>query len=543
MHAGKWMRAVRAFFIEDQSGQTLPLVALFLTAMVGFAGFVVDVGHVYVVQEQIQNSANAAALASAGYVYTSNAAPTSSITVADQYAATGSVNPNPYVKTAPLVQQVCINALMPTGTTCTASSAANAVRVTQTAKVNTYFMGLFGYHTVSTSATAMASMVGGQAQPWNVAIVLDGTGSMNNADPNCGSGVTEFKCATTAIQNMLSAASPCAPTYTTCASAHSNLRITLFSFPGISTSTVSNDTTGCTQPTFMQYTLPKPGNTSYSPLSYTQSGTTWTGTYQIVPFSSDYYSASSTNNLNTSSTLVSAVTKCMAPIQTLSSSTGALQSGTSNGGVTYFAAPMYAAQSALLAEQAANPGSLNALILLGDGQANMTSQSKNFPGQQGATFTSGSPGTATPTGNGTYPDVTDECQQAILAAQSAANAGTRVYAVAYGAESQGCSSTTGASGPPGSWGTDNTTIATGTNQAFTATSITPCITMENIASNLKYFYSDYDQSDAGTGVDLTCIDNAHQVVSLNDIMLSILSDFLIPHLIPPNTPYTVVSHS
>jgi len=38
-------------------------------------GLVIDVGHAYVVRGQLQNSANAAALAAAGYVYTSHPHP------------------------------------------------------------------------------------------------------------------------------------------------------------------------------------------------------------------------------------------------------------------------------------------------------------------------------------------------------------------------------------------------------------------------------------------------------------------------------------
>jgi Flp pilus assembly protein TadG len=543
--------AILNFLFLDQSGQTLPLIALFMTAILAMAGFVVDVGHVYVVQEQLQNSANAAALAAAGKVYTSNTATVNSTTQADLYGGTGTENPNSYETTAPVIQQVCLNLLMPSGTTCTSASVANAVRVTENASVNTYFMKLFGVKTVATSATAMASMIGGEAQPWNVAIILDATGSMNSADPNCGSGVTQFQCATTAIKGMLAAASPCDPGAPTCVASNANMHVALFSFPGISTNTVSNDTTSCNTPNFMQYTLPLPGLTSYTPISYTQGGTTWTGTYEIVPFSSNYYSPSSPNNLNAASTLVNAVNGCMSPIVYGNSGTGGLLGAPSNGGVTYYAATIYAAQSALLAEQTANPGSKNAIVLLSDGQANIPPPQPSlgfpgdFPGELGAKLASGSTGYTTPgvNGPGLYPDIKDECQQAIQAAQDVTTAGTRVYAVSYGSEVDGCSSTFGSSGTTGSYGTDSTTVAIGLNAPFTATTITPCITMENIASSLDYFYSDYNQYDVGSGVNKNCVDNAHAVSNLNDILLSVVSDFLRPRLLPNNAPYTVVKPS
>jgi hypothetical protein len=274
------------------------------------------------------------------------------------------------------------------------------------------------------------------------------------------------------------------------------------------------------------------------PPSYTSGSTTWTSTYEIIPFSSDYYSSTAPNHLNTNSPLVQAVTGCMTSATQFQSEVGGLYgspSGT-NGGITYFAPAIYAAQSALIAERAANPGTQNAIIFLSDGQANVTSGANDFPSQQGGSLSAGSVGYTTPGSNGpgVYPDFNDECQQAIVAAQYAASAGTRVYAVSYGAEGDGCSYTFGTTGTRGSYGTDNTTVATGNNAPFTAATITPCITMENIASSLQYFYSDYNQADAGTGPDRNCIDNSHAVSSLNDIFMAILADLTKPRLLPNN---------
>jgi len=42
-------------------------------------------------------------------------------------------------------------------------------------------MKLFGYSQLNVAATATASMQG-QSQPWNVAIILDATGSMSTND-------------------------------------------------------------------------------------------------------------------------------------------------------------------------------------------------------------------------------------------------------------------------------------------------------------------------------------------------------------------------
>ena len=81
---------------------------------------------------------------------------------------------------------MCLNALQPSGTTCpTTNPPPNAVKVTESTTLNTYFMRLFGYKQLSVAATATASMQG-QAQPWNVAIIIDATGSMSTNDTNCG---------------------------------------------------------------------------------------------------------------------------------------------------------------------------------------------------------------------------------------------------------------------------------------------------------------------------------------------------------------------
>ena len=45
------------------------------------------------------------------------------------------------------------------------------------------------------------------------------------------------------------------------------------------------------------------------------------------------------------------------------------------------------------------------------------------------------------------------------------------------------------------------------NQTFTISQLTPCMTMENIASSLNNFYSDYNQSGSGS----TCQDSSHTV--------------------------------
>jgi hypothetical protein len=462
-------------------------------------------------------------------------------------------------------------------------------------------MRFFGVRTLTIKAEATASMQG-LAQPWNVAIIVDSTGSMNTADSNCGSGVTEFQCALTGIQTLLQTTNPVCPTGSANCPTGASFAVSLFTFPNVLTSvngtlpvvsgtsidSLSNDincggTPGSynnwkTQPLAAPYTLPVPGaslpvdSTGRTYLTYrqTSTGTPWTATYQITPFLSDYYAPSSTTTggLNANSDLVKAVgyasTKgCLTYTFGIDGPSG----GGSHFGNTYFASSIYAAQAALTAQAAATPNSQNAIIFLSDGQANASYWSKDtgaygdpspyytaadqynhafeFPDAPAgsevgptstnypvpayltpATSTSSTLAYSTLTGTGTYPDWKDQCQQAIKAAQYAAAQGTRVYAVAYGAEATGCTN---------GWAvgnTDLTLVATGQNQPFTSLSqLLPCTTMENVASAWDYFYSDNQQQG---NVNLGCTDNNHTTVSLKDIFLAISASFTKPRLLPNN---------
>jgi Flp pilus assembly protein TadG len=531
--------------LSDQRGQTLPFVALLVFGMLGVSGLVVDVGHAYVVRSELQNSANAAALAAAEYVYTSSTATVNPITEANQYGpGSGGENAQPGLSNVTTtVTTECLNLLMPTGQACGSGSPANALKVVNSTGVKTFFMGLFGVPTLTVGATATASMQG-QANPWNVAIIVDGTQSMSTADSNCG-GLTEFQCALGGVQAFLGATNPCPAGVTTCTLSTSILRVSLFSFPNLSTASGFSASNTCAGPfTNEVYTLPTTTATTYAPIQYTGASAI-TATYQLAGWDSDYYKPgdSTTGQLNPSDNLVKAIG------YGYNSSTGAIASKgclpNVGGESTYYAGVIYAAQAALLEEQKSFPASKNAMILLSDGQANAapakfpqkTSDTTAGIDVTSAGSTSGGSSSYNLTGvagtYGLYPDFVDECQQAIAAAQSATSAGTRVYAVAYGAEDDGC-----AVAGSGATLTDTTLVATGVNAPFTLSSLLPCVTMENMASSLQYFYSDSQKS--GSDIDASCVDASHPVSSatggslLQQIFLSISSNFTKPKLLPNN---------
>jgi len=590
--------------LKDSGGQAAVWLVGAVFAAVGLGGLTTDLGKAYVVRTQLQNNVNAAALAAAGEVYNSSSTDNAS-TIASQYSgnASGDQNYNSYVgKVTTTVTAVCLNMLMPSGSSCGASSPANAVKVKQTASVPTIFMKLFGISALPVAAQATASMQG-MAEPWNVVVVVDSTGSMATTDSNCG-GKTEFQCALSGVQSLLEATNPCPAGVSSCSGSNARIRFSLFTFPNILTAvnganptvsgtsfnSLSNDI-NCggvpgtysnykRQPLAAPYTLPKPGATlpvdssgrTYMTYTQTSTGSTWTATYQITPFLSDYYNSANSSDgyLNPNSDLVKAVgygsTKgCLTYTFGIDGSSGQ----GSNFGNTYFASVLYAAQSALTAEQQANPGSQNAIIFLSDGQANNSYYSDNksaygtvtssnqyneayefpsgpSPSEVGPTSTSYPvPAYLTPAttsssvgyyqlganGKGVYPDWYDQCQQAVEAARYAVNQGTRVYAVAYGSESSGCSD---------GWNigaTDQTmapkdSYSQGFNQPYSSVSqILPCTTMEDIASEWSYFYSDNQQTG---NVNLGCTDENHTTVSLQDIFQAISATFTTPRLLPNN---------
>jgi Flp pilus assembly protein TadG len=588
--------------LKDERGQTLPFVALLMTALLGMAGLVTDVGHAYVVRGTLQNAANASALAAAGYVYTSNSQSVNATSVANQYsAAPGGSNVFSGGTVNTSVTTKCVSMLMPAGASCTGSSAANAVVVKNTTSIKTLFMALFGVRTLNVSATATASMQGA-SMPWNIAIIVDSTGSMASEDSNCN--LTQFQCALNGVQTLMENVNPCPSAVPNCTVDTANVRMALFTFPNVLTAVnhtlpVFNghtydsikDDVACggspatfqtpkKQPIAAPYTLPVPGaalpvyTTANTPstyavglnyLTYQSGSTTWDASYQITPFLSDYYSASSPTKLNPNSFLVQAAGNgstngCLTYTFGIDGATG----GGSNFGNTYLASSIYAAQSALNAQQIAH-GGRNAIIFLSDGDANASYyaggpkynsgdygsvtqgvDANEFPqspaGSEVGPSTSSymvpaylTPATILPTqralgydtlgtkGKGIYPDWFDQCQQAITAGQYATSQSTAVYAVAYGASTSGCSN---------GWNiglTDTTPTATGNNITFSAPGgVNPCVTMENIATNLTTFYSDYNQGGSSTN----CQDTSHPTVTLQEIFEAVSTTFDTPQLIP-----------
>ncbi len=447
----------------DERGSVLPLVAVIMTFLLGMAGMVADVGHMMYCRAQLQGTTDAAALAGA------QALPyTTATTIATTYSAvSGSKNARSSLPNVTMVSGYpalkCLAALKNLGMACSTPSNSNAIQVKQTMNVPMFFMGLFGHATMPVSAISTAAMQGSSATPYNVIIIVDTTGSMNNNDNDSQCTSTRIACALSGVQVLLQNLSPCGSHLTTCGTVTSGNvsgavdKVSIFTFPGVTSATAANDY-NCSgnSPTVTAYTYPT------------------LPTYQIVPLSSDYRSSTKATTLTQTSSVVAAAggkTSCSG-LQAL------------GGAGTYYAGVIYAAQAQLVASSVA--GTHNVIIILSDGDAsssNMTSTNSN----------------------GTYPSNVKQCQQAITAAAAATTAGTLVYTVAYGATSSGCSTDSGA--------------------------LTPCQTMQQMASAPQYFFSDYTASQ-GRG---SCGSAAQPTSNLNQIFTQIAGNFTVSRLIPDNT--------
>ena len=86
-----------------------------MTAILGIGGLLIDVGHAYVVRGELQNYANAAALAAAGEVYNTSSTNGATTTAID-YSAIGKGDENYNASLGPVNTTIatwCVNMLMP----------------------------------------------------------------------------------------------------------------------------------------------------------------------------------------------------------------------------------------------------------------------------------------------------------------------------------------------------------------------------------------------------------------------------------------------
>jgi len=503
--------------LKDTRGQSAVMLSVSMLAFIGIAGITVDLGHAYVARQQLQVSTDVAALAGASAMPNTTTA-TALVTAYSAEPGQKSATPNlTNVAITPTFQ--CLTTLTSNlGVGCEAATGSpsgnyNAVKVLQTARVPLWFGGMFHVPAFNIGATATASMAGGQNTPWNIAIILDATSSMTSSDPGslqCTG--TREQCALQGVQALLGLMYPCqsGQTCTNTTGVTPVDSVSIFLFPPVETSQ-SKDYYNCpnaTIPTIEPYEFQ---NVTTGTMSNGLLNLPYTSTYQVVPtplgtsghtiaaFAYDYKANDAATTLNSGSQLVEAAGG-------YSGCTGIQAKG---GEGTYYAQAIYAAQAALIAQQAANPGSQNVMIILGDGDMNASSGLKADTGTLNGT------GSGSNKNSYAYPSAKGQCGQAIIAAQSAAafpNAngvnGTRVFTVGYGIASGGCS----------------------TDASYSAyQGISACTAMKDIASSADNFYSD----EPSTGVCPST--NEVNFTQLKQIFQRIARGLTTPRLVPNGT--------
>jgi hypothetical protein len=320
------MRALAA-----TSGQTLPLVVVFMLTMLVFAGLVIDLGNAYRVQQALQASTDASAAAGAGQL-TKSFPPiaANAISAAQSYGSeSGGKNPIAGVPVANVTQSVTATCVTQGQFTCT---YPNTVTVDETANVPTYLLKLLGFSTITLKAHAQACSPCGEV-PLDIMLVVDRTGSMasSNKWTDLQAGLTQgFLPGLDPTQDQLGLAT--LPPNT---AANSN---------------TCNPNTDGQQSTTWTYTTGSGKNKVSTPITTSMGYTVANPVYNIInPMEYTYMTVGGA--LVNNDPLVNDIQSCMQP-----------------GGSTEYADAMAAAGQELTAD--GRPGVQKVMVVLSDGAAN-----------------------------------------------------------------------------------------------------------------------------------------------------------------------------
>ena len=524
--------------MKHDDGAIIAWSILLIPLMLGVAGLVVDVGYMYLCQRELQISTDAAAMAAAAQLPDPTAASASGLNFGAQ---PGKLNAYPNLN-KPLAVTDTVTTVTPgcvsfSGSLdCAGSIKANAVQVRQTTTVPTFFIralaavGINSLKSVNIAAVSTAVMQGSQRGPYNVALVMDTTASMESSDGGSNCKGSKVQCAEQGAQILLSELDPCLSGVSNCGTATNGnvtnavdeVSLSHAVLPAQTPGTQvtkdesynTNSSTSCSGknanpgcPSVVAY----PDSTTYGQLagssgSYTMPTLTTANLntlvsyYQVAPLSSNYRSSDSTSGSNPLSLASSGGTASSPSIvnalggNSYFGGTGETGMMALGGQSTFFAGALFTAQAYLAAN--ARPNAQNVIILLSDGDANggtMSSKSLNS--------------------KGTYPSAVDQCQQAIDVAAAAKAAGTTIYTVGYGVANGGCS-----------------TDGKGMNA---------CNALLQIASSGDFFV---DTSSVKCSGATTVIMNGQTTGNtLDDIFTAITDNLTHPRLIPNNTTFTPTS--
>jgi Flp pilus assembly protein TadG len=510
--------------LQHEGGQVLPLTALMMVVLIGFAALVVDVGRVYLAQRQLQNAVDSTAVAVAQNMpddyagWCQSAGSSASIDCASLTpappalgygGATGARNALYGYGVAannPTVTFICspngpnykAGASPPATATCPADSSpqdagalcnpgsmpnpppngCNAVTVSESATVKTTLAGIFGFSHFNLTASGTAIAPSQVAGPIDVALVLDTTGSMvqgaplaSTVCPGAGANPTKLDCVKAGVKALLQTLFPCNPG-ASCNGQPPLDKVELLAFPGLTSkaAVAAEQTCNALPNNAKAYDDPsKPLVNPFLAEGYTFTVVPWENTYAT------WNGASFVLNAND-------------PLVKTLQIGGNGNCGLKAEGDTSYTSVIQAAQDSLTA--LGNDGATHAIVVLGDGEANY-----------GPIYTS--PNEPPPSAERHTP-----CQQAVNEGQAATTAGTTIYTIGYW--SPGSDQDTQCLGMNG---TNNcryksTNQFNGCNEVsqgnparpwpggtacpgnFTATPIRGCWTMYYLASDPSQFYPD-----------------------------------------------------
>lgn len=417
--------------LREERGQVLPLTALLMVVLVGFAAMVIDVGRVWVAQRQLQNAVDATALAIAQNMPNDYAGWCQG-SGANASADCASLKPAPpalgfsgiagaqnalygygvTADTPPTVTFFCSpNApgynkgqcpadgstqdsaalcrpgdSLPPQPNADGSAGCNAVTVSESATVKSTFAGIFNFaqFTLSANATATAPQAGETPTPLNVELVIDSTPSMGYPQDggDCTSPVTgisgtpeKIDCAKAGMRALLAGLAPCDPTLPTCGTATQNPSPEL----GANVADPLDEVGLVTFPALHDVTE-RTGEINCSndnlqveypaPYSRPEPPGGEPG-YDIVGLSSDYRTSGNAASLNPTSALVQSVYWYQCPGQNYPGNIFyGLESRQVNQQITYLAGALGEAQYLLSQASVSRPSAVNVIIVLSDGELN-----------------------------------------------------------------------------------------------------------------------------------------------------------------------------
>ena len=440
--------------LQDRRGVAAWVFVVAAVPLIGAMGFAVDVGVVLSARQALQANTAAAALNGAYTWDQPGGVEADAVSAAQSW---GACSPAPCVATHPVpmvstvtasASAVCVTAT--SGLPTCGGTVHNAVSLTQTATVPTYFIKVLGFNSWTVSAKVTAARAGGPTKPLNIMFVLDTTASMQTTTDDTGCKVpgiskpTKLDCAKYGVQLVLK---QLAPAYD---------QVGLMVFPGMSSAWA-----------------PCSGSPKIVP--YGTTGITYqinAGASTNNPLASDY--AITQGNLNHASKLVMAV----GDNNTTNNLTGCLKAPGGEG--TFYADAISAAETAL--QTYGSSTAQNVIILLSDGEANISLGSSEMDATWQTTPCSPTASVCP------YGHIEQQCNQAVANGGTATSAGTWVYVIAYDAGGAG----TGCPMQSVTTGKGKSKTTTNYYDSPTSTNISvwsPCAALQTIASDKAKFYS------------------------------------------------------